>query len=218
MAGFHRQRARHQLMVNGLINLGFAAVGRQANASHRRVQRHVDFIKGQPQFYFAFEAFKHRAGVAFKEANHLAVAPTAVVFHQRPRHLVVGQRHQRGDVVLRHLIEQLVVKCQPGFIGFSIVAVGVNPRPRNRNTQTVEAHLGKQCDIFRIAVIEIDRHIFNAGITRYTLDNFAKNAVRLYVGGRQSFAIFQISAFDLICRGRAAPKKRMRECFHLSLL
>ena len=48
MAGFNRQRARHQLMVNGLVDVRFAAVSRQTNAGHRRVQGHIDFIEGQP--------------------------------------------------------------------------------------------------------------------------------------------------------------------------
>ncbi len=50
MTGFDRQRAGHQLVVNRLIHLAFAAAGRQADAGHRGMQRHIDFVKGQPQF------------------------------------------------------------------------------------------------------------------------------------------------------------------------
>ena len=160
MAGIHRQRARHQLVVNGLINLSFAAVARQTHAGHRCVQRHVDFVKGQPQFDLAFVALKHRAGIALEETNHLAIAPAAVVFHQRPRHLVVRQRHQRRDVVHGHFIKQLVIKSQACFVWLSVVAVRENTRPANRHPQTVKAHLGKQRNIFRIAMIKIDSDIF----------------------------------------------------------
>ena len=35
MTGFDRQRAGHQLVVNRLIHLAFAAAGRQADPGHR---------------------------------------------------------------------------------------------------------------------------------------------------------------------------------------
>ena len=183
MTGFDRQRAGHQLVVNRLIHLAFAAAGRQADAGHRGMQRHIDFVKGQPQFDLIFIAAEHRPGVALKEANHLPAAPAAIVFYQRPWHFIMRQRHQRGDVVLRHLVEQLVVEREAGFVRLGVVAVGVDAGPGDRDSQAVKAHLGKQGDIFRIAMVKIDRHILNPVVAWYALDHFAEHAVRLYIGG-----------------------------------
>ncbi len=93
------------------------------------------------------------------------------------------QRHQRGDVVLRHLVEQLVVEREAGFVRLGFVAVGVDAGPGDRDSQAVKTHLGKQGDIFRIAMVKIDRHIFYAAVAEYALDHFAENAVRLHIGG-----------------------------------
>ena len=181
MAGLSRQRARHQLMVNSLVDFRFAAVGRQTDAGHRRVQGHIDFIKGQPQFDLRLVARKHRTGVAFEEANDFAIAPAAVVFHQRPRHLIVGQGYQRSNIVLRHFIKQLIVEGQPGFVWLRLIAVGENTRPGNRYAQAVKAHLGKEADIFRITVVKIDGDILNAAIAGHAFYHIAKYAARLDV-------------------------------------
>ena len=183
MTGFDRQSAGHQLVMNGLIHLAFAAAGRQADAGQRGMQRHIDFVKGQPQFDFVFITAEHRPGVALKEANHLPAAPAAVIFHQRPWHFIMRQRHQRSDVVLRHLVEQFVVEGESGFVRLGVVAVGVNSRPGDGDPQAVKAHLSEQGDIFRVAMVKIDRHILYAAVAGYALDHFAEDAVRLHIGG-----------------------------------
>ena len=85
------------------------------------------------------------------------------------------QRHQRGDVVLRHLVEQLVVERETGFVGLGVIAVGIDAGPGDGHPQAVKAHLGEQSDIFRVAMVKIDRHILNTAL--------AEHAVRLHIGG-----------------------------------
>ena len=85
--------------------------------------------------------------------------------------------------MLRHLVEQLVVEREAGFVRLGVVAVGVDAGPGDRDSQAVKTHLGKQGDIFRIAMVKIDRHILNPVVAWYALDHFAEHAVRLYIGG-----------------------------------
>ena len=85
--------------------------------------------------------------------------------------------------MLRHLVEQLVVEREAGFVRLGVVAVGVDAGPGDRDSQAVKTHLGKQGDIFRIAMVKIDRHILNPVVAGYTLDHFAEHPVRLYIGG-----------------------------------
>ena len=85
--------------------------------------------------------------------------------------------------MLRHLVEQLVVEREAGFVRLGVVTVGVDAGPGDRDSQAVKTHLGKQGDIFRIAMVKIDRHILNPVVAWYALDHFAEHAVRLYIGG-----------------------------------
>ncbi|VFS59018.1 Uncharacterised protein [Raoultella planticola] len=83
--------------------------------------------------------------------------------------------------MLSHFSKQPVVKGQPGLIWLGIVAVGENPRPGNRHPQAVEAHLRKQTDILRVAMVKIDRDIFDTAIARHAFNDVAKDAMRLYI-------------------------------------
>ncbi|MNB83907.1 hypothetical protein D3C75_307490 [compost metagenome] len=154
------------------------------------------------------------AGIALKETNHLTAAPAAVLLHQPPWHFVVRQRHQRGDVVRRQFVKQLVVKGQPRFVRLLLVTVREDTRPGNGDAQAAEAHFGEQFDVFRVAMVEIDRHVFDAAVTGDALNDLAKHALRLNVRGGEAFAIFQISAFYLIRGNRAAPQEIIWESFH----
>ncbi len=105
----------------------------------------------------------------------------------------------------RQLVKQLVVKGQSGLVRLLLIAVREDTCPGNGDAQAVEAHFGEQFDIFRVAVIEIDRHVFNAAVASHPLHDRAKHPLRLDVRGGQPFAILQVSPFDLIRGNRAAP-------------
>ena len=129
MTGFYRFGTGNQLMVNGLIDVLFAAVFRQSNAGERRMQRHIDFVKGQPVFDFIFITGEHRAGVIFKETDGIAAAPATVFFYDAVRHFVMGKRHQRCNTVFCHLIKQSVVECQTRFVRLRFIPLREDTRP-----------------------------------------------------------------------------------------
>ena len=83
--------------------------------------------------------------------------------------------------MLRHFVKQLVVKGQSGFVGLRFVALRENTRPGNRYAQAVKTHFGKEADIFRVTMIEIDGDVFYAAIARYAFYHIAKYAARLDV-------------------------------------
>ena len=181
VAGLHGQRAGHQLVMDRLIHLPFTAGFRQAHAGHRRVQGHIDLVEGQPELYLLLVARKHGTGVALEEPNGLAAAPPAVLLHQSPRHFVMRQRHQRGDVVRCQLVKQPVVKRQPRFVRLLLVAVRKNAGPGNGDAQAAKAHLSEQFDVFRVAVIEVDGDVLDAAVARHALNHRAEDTLRLNV-------------------------------------
>ncbi|MNV53302.1 hypothetical protein D3C71_1454460 [compost metagenome] len=181
MAGFYRLGAGYQLMVDRLVNLAFAAVFRQTHAGERRMQRHVDLIEGQPVFDLVLVTLEHRAGVTLEELNKLAIAPTAILLRQCIGHFVMRQGDQRLNAVFGHLIEQPIVKCQPGFIRHFFVPLREDTRPGDRGTQALEAHLGKQRDIFRVTVVEIDRHILDTAVPGNARRQPAKDPLGLQI-------------------------------------
>ncbi len=89
MAGFYRQRAGDQLMVNRLIHLPFAGGFRQTHPGQRGMQRHVNLIKGQPESDFMPVTGKYGTGVVTEEINHPPIAPAPILRHQSPGHLIV---------------------------------------------------------------------------------------------------------------------------------
>ncbi|MNS90963.1 hypothetical protein D3C72_1250350 [compost metagenome] len=184
VAGFDRPGAGHQLMMNGLVNLALAAVLCQANAGKGRMQRHIDLVKGQPVLHLVLIALEHRACVAFKKADGLAAAPAAVAFHQPIRHLVVRQRDQRLNAVLRHFVEQPVIERQPRLVRGVLIALRENPRPGDGGSQALEAHFSEQRDVLRVTMIKIDRHVLDAAVAVNPWDNRAENALRLQIRGR----------------------------------
>ncbi|MNE61871.1 hypothetical protein D3C80_1571150 [compost metagenome] len=152
-------------------------------------------------------AFKHSARIALKEADGLAIAPTAVLFRQPVRHLIVRQSNQRLDTVPGHFIKQPIVKRQPGLVGGFLIALRENARPGNGGAQALEAHLREQRDILRVTVVKVDRHVLDAAVAINPWRHRAENALRLQIGSRQPFTVGLISPFHLICRNCAAPQK-----------
>ena len=192
-------------MVDRLVHLPFAAGFRQTDAGHRRVQRHIDLVEGQPQLDLLFVARKHGTGIALKEADSLTAAPPAVLLHQPPRHFIVRQRHQRRDVVRGQLVKQPVVKRQPRLVRLLLVTVRKNAGPGNGDAQAAKAHLGEQLDVFRVAMIEVDGDILDAAVPRDALNYRAEDTLRLNVRGGQPFPLLQIRTLYLIRGNRAAP-------------
>ena len=89
-----------------------------------------------------------------KEVDQLTVAPAAVFRDQVERHLEVGKRNNRFDAVLQALVEQIVIEFQAGFVRLSSSPFG-KIRVHDGGTEAFEPHLGKEFDVFLIAVVKI---------------------------------------------------------------
>ena len=216
MSDFGCQRARHQLVVRGLIFyliFVFTFLKHQPGTGERAVQHDVDFVESQPVFYQPVKRLKAGAGVAGEEVDHLAVAPGAVFRHQVHRHVEVAERHQRLDVVLFALLKYRAVKGYALFVRQRFVTVRVEAAPGDRGAEHRKAHLRHQGDIFFIAMVKINRLVarvklvvtqrktlFLAELHRQTI-----GAVGDHIDRRQSFAAFTVSTFTLVSGKRAAP-------------
>ncbi|CZY57830.1 Uncharacterised protein [Enterobacter hormaechei] len=216
VGNFGRQRARHQLVVRGLVFhliFVFPFLKHQPRAGERAVQHDVDFVEGQPVFHQPVKRLEAGAGVAGKEIHHLTVAPGAVLRHQVHRHVEVAERDQRLDVVLFALLEHRAVEGNAFLIRQRFVAVRVEAAPGNRGAEHRKAHLRHQGDVFFVAMVKINRLVarvefvvpqrkpfFLADLYRQTVC-----AVGDHVDRRQSFAAFTVSPFTLVGGKRAAP-------------
>ena len=216
VGNFGRQRARHQLVVRGLVFhlvFVFAFLKHQSRAGKRAVQHDVDFVEGQPVFHQPVKLFEAGAGVAGEEIDHLAVAPGAVLRHQVHRHVKVAEGHQRLDVVLFALLEHRAVKGNAFFVRQRLVAVRIEAAPGDRGAEHRKAHLRHQGDVLFIAMVKINRLVARVELVvtqRETLflTELHRQAVRAvgdHIDRRQSFAAFTVSTFTLVGGKRAAP-------------
>jgi hypothetical protein len=90
------------------------------------------------------------------------------------RHFEVGEGDHRFDVVFQQLIEHVVVELQPFFVWLRFVTFREDARPGDRGAETLEAHLGKQLDVFFVVAVEIDGFMVRIVFTRhYFLRDFA---------------------------------------------
>ena len=138
----------------------------------------VDFVEGHPVFDLVFVALEDHFREAYKEIDHFTVGPAAVLLHQVQRHFEVGEGDHRFDVVFQQLIEHVVVKLQPFFVWLRFVTVREDTRPGNRGAETLEAHLGKQLDVFLVMAVEINRFMVGIVFSRHhVLRDFARHAV-----------------------------------------
>ena len=216
MSDFGRQRARHQLVVRGLVFhlvFVFAFLKHQSRAGKRAVQHDVDFVEGQPVFHQPVKFLEAGAGVAGEEIDHLTVAPGAVLRHQVHRHVEVAKCYQRLNVVLFTLFKHRPVEGDALFIRQRLVAVRVEAAPGNRGAEHRKAHLRHQGDVFFIAMVKINRLVARVKLIvtqRKTLflTQLHRQAVRAvgdHIDRRQSFAAFTVSTFTLVGGKRAAP-------------
>ena len=216
VGNFGRQRARHQLVVRGLVFhlvFVFAFLKHQSRPGERAVQHDVDFVEGKPVFHQPVKFFKAGAGVAGEEIDHLAVAPGAVLRHQVHRHVKVAEGHQRLDVVLFALLEHRAVKGNAFFVRQRLVAVRIEAAPGDRGAEHRKAHLRHQGDVLFIAMVKINRLVARVELVVTQRETLfltelhcqAIRAVGDHIDRRQPFAAFTVSPFALVGGKRAAP-------------
>ena len=95
------------------------------------MQYRIDFMERQPQFDFVLVPIEDRPSIFFVETNQVVADPTVVLLRQIQRRFVMADRNQRFHAQAPALVKQIIVEFQTRFVGFGIVAVRENPRPRN---------------------------------------------------------------------------------------
>ena len=130
------------------------------------------------------------------------VAEPAVLTCEVERHLEVGQRDDRLDVVLQQLVEQVVIKLEPCLVRLRIVPVREDPAPTDRRAETLQAHLSEERDVFFITVIEVDCFMIRIKFVRLDLvrdpTRDAVSACCQDVDDARSFAVGVPAAFKLV--------------------
>ncbi len=215
----HRQGTGHQLIVRRLEHHRLAIFSRrifQPGVGKRRkvfveVGLVVDLVKGHPVLHFMLVALKNDLREANKEVDQLTVAPAAVFRHQVERHLEVGKRDHRLDAVLQALVKKIVIEFESRFVRLQLVAFREDTRPGDGGAEAFEPHLGKEFDVFFIAVIKVDGFVVwvifplqhaVGDFTRYPV-----GACRHDIGNAHALAALFPAAFELVRRNGPTPQK-----------
>ena len=109
-----------------------ALVKADARTHEGQVVEDVDLVEGQPVVDEALELGEEGSHKALVEVDHLAAAPTAVLFDEMDRAVKMGYRDKRLDVVLAALLEELAVEFDALAVGLGLIAVRVDPGPGHR--------------------------------------------------------------------------------------
>ena len=118
--------------------------------------RDVDLVECQPVFDLVLISSEQCVAVLNEQIDDLSVGEAAVLCDDCPRNLIMADGYQRFDIVFLTFIKYAVIECQTRFIGFFVVAVGIDSAPVDGQTEYVPAHLCKQSDILFVMMIEID--------------------------------------------------------------
>ena len=179
----------------------------------RRVEDHIDFIKGDPVFHESFIAFEQCSCVSVVAVRDLTAAPSAVFRDQVHRNIEMIDGHERFDAVLLTFGKDIFVELQARFIRLRVVSVRVDPRPGDGHPVGLEAQLREQLDIALPPVVHVDGflgriemivvEVFHLHIARRDLPAVRTRRNHIDVGKTPSALI--VSAFTLIRSRRAAP-------------
>ena len=123
------------------------------------VQHHdgvVDLIEGQPVLDKTLVLVEAGGDIAGEELDQLAVLPAAVVLFKIERGVKVPQGDQRLDAIASQAGEDVAVELDTLLVRGLLIAVRIESGPGNRHPEDLEAHLGKQRDIFFIVMVEVD--------------------------------------------------------------
>ena len=228
MTDLHRLCGGDKLIVKMLVGLLEVTV---RHVIRQEVDRIVDLIEGQPVLYEAFEFGKAGSRKLHEKINQLPVLPVSERLFEIQRRIKMPDRHQRFDPILPQFLKYTSVECNPLRIRFFFKTCRIQPAPADRHPEYLESHLGKQCDVFLIAMIEINavmvrvKILIQYGIMRpfrQLLKSCQGSVVSVFVnigdlscfrGGsagsnickRRASSVNIPGTFDLIGSGRAAP-------------
>ena len=180
----------------------------------------VDFIKRNPVFDDVFVTLKQNPAEIQIIVDAAPVGPAVAFLRQRERIFIVIDRNQRLDPRRFQLGEHAVIERQTGFVGFTFIAVGENPRPVDGHAEDIEAHFLAQRDILLIMMIEIDSLMTWIEVAvfvdhRGDPARFFMRAVSHDVGNADALAFGLPGPLALVGRRSSAPEEVFRKAFQL---
>ena len=127
----------------------------------------------------------------------------------------MAERHERLDVVLLELVEDLVVEGEAGLVGLILHARGEDAAPGDGHAEHVEAHLGKERDVLFVVMVEVDTVVVGVELVGIDVDRdlarLLNAAAHEVVVDRRAAPVDVPGALELI-RGRsAAPIEALGE-------
>ena len=171
----------------------------------------VDLVKCHPIRDFILVALEADGREMNEHIDRLSVQETVVFFDDRPGQFKMAERDERLDVVLSELIEQVVIKSESFFIRLCLVASGEDPGPGDRCTESFEAHLCKQGNVFFIVMIKIGRFVVRIVLSRKNTICDPAWLVRAAdchdIRYGNSFSAHIVGTFNLMSGSGAAPQK-----------
>ena len=159
-------------------------------------------------------AAQHHLAKAHEAVQHGAALPAAVLGHQVVRHLEVGERDDGLDAVAQQLVEHVVIKTQPRLVRLGLIPQREDARPGDGGAKTLEAHLGKQCDVVSVAVVEIHRLVVGVAMTGLNLVGddalHPVGAAGEHIDDAEPLAALIPAPFYLVGGDRPPPQKVFR--------
>ena len=121
----------HDTLILRFLHLVHGIAG-NAQMQNRFMRNQIDLVYIDPQLHPVMIPVQNHLTVAFKTIDCFFLIPSPVFQDQIDRHFIMAHGDHRFHSVGKNLIDQVIVKSQPFLIGFSIVAIGENPRPVDR--------------------------------------------------------------------------------------
>ncbi len=128
--------AGHKLMMQRLeAQLRFLCQGQvriHRPGPGRTILNRINLVKRQPVFHDPLIPVKQDGRVPQKGLDRRPAGP-AVLFQGQPqRRLKMGDCDHWFDAVSAAFGKHRIIETQPGFVGFSVVPLGKDPRPGDR--------------------------------------------------------------------------------------
>ncbi len=122
----------------------------------RQMEKHIVFIERHPIFHGSFKTIEKSTGIRFVESDELTAHSASERFNQMDGAHRMGEWLQTGfDSVRFELCEEVFIERQSFFIRSASFPFG-KILAMIQTPEAFKAHLGKQLDIFFVAMIKID--------------------------------------------------------------
>ena len=164
---------------------------------------HPRLVVRRPVLDQISETVEDELGVLGEAVDRVACCPAAVVL-ECLRQIPVIERHERRDPALTQTLDQASVEVEPALVGRS-TAVGLNPRPGDREAVCAQAERGHQVEVLAPAVVVLAGRV--AGVPVVHLAGRPGEPVP----DRLTAAVDRGRALDLEGRGRRAPGEVLGE-------